>query len=399
MIESNTTGTGLLFFSRAVELGLEPVLISDDPGRYPFLADHASVRVNELSAAAIVAATEHLGEGGGTIAGVWSSSDQGAELAAQVAQRLGLPHADPPAIALCRDKFAARRRLSAAGLSEIKYALVTSGEEAATFASSLTGPSVVKPRSSTGSIGVRLCSTSAEARYHAEALLNGQASADSKGVLIEAVVGGQEYSVELFDGVSVGVTRKMLGPPPTFVEIGHDFPSPGALADLAAIAKHAELAIAAVGYSQGPAHVEIRLSTDGPVVIEINPRLAGGMIPELVRRAKRIDLIKTSIRFACGLPYELFSSQISAASIRFLLRPTSTPVHTVEGLPDARCLKGIVDAVVLDRGFGRAGPIADFRDRIAYVIAEALVPEEAGHLADRALSLLHGVPATSIGGD
>lgn len=117
------------------------------------------------------------------------------------------------------------------------------------------------------------------------------------------------------------------------------------------------------------------------------------MIPELVRRATGVDLITTSIRFACGMPYDLVASHIGAASIRFLLRPTPTPVQGVEGLSDARSMAGIVDAAALDRAFGRAGPIADFRDRLAYVIAEALTPEEAGRLADRALGLLHSVTA------
>jgi biotin carboxylase len=213
-------------------------------------------------------------------------------------------------------------------------------------------------------------------------------------VLVEKFVSGSEYSVEIFDGVSIGITQKLLGPPPAFVEIGHAFPSPGPRAVLATIAEHAERAIAATGYSQGPAHVELRLAAGGPTVIEINPRLAGGMIPELVRRAIGVDLITTSIRFACGMPYDLCHSHTGAATVRFLLRPTPAPVQSVEGLPDTRNMAGIVDAGVLDRAFGRAGPIADFRDRLAYVIAEALAPDEAGHLADRALRLLHWVSAS-----
>jgi biotin carboxylase len=254
-------------------------------------------------------------------------------------------------------------------------------------------PVVVKPRSSTGSVGVKLCATPIEAAHHTETLFREIAEADHQGVLVEKFVSGPEYSVEIFDGVSIGVTQKLLGPPPAFVEVGHAFPSPGPRAVLAAIAEHAERAVAATGYSQGPAHVELRLASGAPTVIEINPRLAGGMIPELVRRATGVDLITTSIRFACGMPYELSRSHNGAAAIRFLLRPTPAPVQAVEGLSDARSLAGIVDAGALDRAFGHAGPIADFRDRLAYVIAEALAPEEAGYFADRALTLLHCVSA------
>jgi len=393
LLESNTTGTGLLFFKRSLALGLEPVLISDDPSRYPFLRNYVSLKICDRSVRGVLDALDryNLDAGDQLIAGVWSSSDQGIELAARVAHELGCSHADPAAIALCRDKYAARHRLSAVGLSNIAYALVRDAEAAASFAASVGGPVVVKPRSSTGSIGVKLCATPIEAANHTEALFGDIGDSGQQGVLVEKFVSGPEYSVEIFDAVSIGVTRKLLGPPPAFVEVGHDFPSPGPRSVLAAIVEHAERAIAAAGHLRGPAHVEVRLAAEGPIVIEINPRLAGGLIPELVRRATGIDLITTSIQFACGMPYELCSSHVSAASIRFLCRSTPAAVHRLEGLPDARLAAGIVDAGILDRGLGRAGPITDFRDRLAYVIAEAIAPDEAGSIADHALTLLHGV--------
>ena len=50
-------------------------------------------------------------------------------------------------------------------------------------------------------------------------------------------------------------------------------------------------ALDAVGFDFGPAHTEVRLTPAGPVVVEINPRLAGGMIPELVAHALGINLV------------------------------------------------------------------------------------------------------------
>jgi biotin carboxylase len=391
-IESNTTGTGILFFRRAVALGIEPILISNDPARYPALAEYRNINVRRRSLSAVLAGIEQLDSCGSIalVAGVWSSSDQGVRLAAQVAQRLGLPHADPRAIALCRDKLAARRRLHHAGLSRVACRLVRRSEEAGAFAAELAGPTVVKPRSATGSIGVRLCLRPEEASIHAGRLLD-ESATGRHGVLIEAFIEGPEYSVEIFDGVAIGVTRKLLGEPPTFVEIGHDFPAAGSPAELAAIARHAERATAAVGYLRGPAHVELRLAADGPTVIEINPRLAGGMIPELVRYATGIDLITASIQFACGLPYRLCGSHARAASIRYLLRPNDRPVRDVEGLSDARRARGIVEVASLDHARGGAGPLGDFRDRVAYVIALAEGVDESAHCADFAVGLLRGV--------
>jgi biotin carboxylase len=77
----------------------------------------------------------------------------------------------------------------------------------------------------------------------------------------------------------IGITAKHLSPPPLFVEIGHDFPAALDQNESATVHKTALSALAAVGFDFGPAHTEIRLTQEGPVVVEINPWLAGGMIP------------------------------------------------------------------------------------------------------------------------
>ena len=231
-----------------------------------------------------------------------------------------------------------------------------------------------------------LCATPDAAASHTEALLDQNISKVDDGVLIEAFVAGLEYSVELFNGCSVGVTRKHLGPPPFFVEVGHDFPAPGP--ESLQLARYAERAAAALGHVGGPGHVEIKLGTPIPCIVEINPRLAGGMIPELVRRATGIDLITMSIKFACGMTCDFSRSCDSSAAIRFLLRSARSPVHNIEGLEVARRMSGVVEAELMPAGLGRDGPIRDFRDRIAYVIAEASAPDDPGPIADRALSVL-----------
>lgn len=59
----------------------------------------------------------------------------------------------------------------------------------------------------------------------------------------------------------------------------------------------------------------------------------------------------------------------------------------MHGLADAQRAAGIVNVAVLDHARGRSGPITDFRDRLAYVIAASV---DAAQAADAALELLHG---------
>src|SRR4029079_12563216 len=96
-----------------------------------------------------------------------------------------------------------------------------------------------------------------------------------------------EVSVETLGTTVIGVTAKHLGHLPSFVECGHDFPSPSGAERVVRLLAGA--ALKALGLGFGPAHTEIRVGPRGPVVIEVNPRLAGGRRPTLVRPATARD--------------------------------------------------------------------------------------------------------------
>ena len=189
-------------------------------------------------------------------------------------------------------------------------------------------------------------------------------------VLVEEYLSGAEFSVETFDDRVVGVTRKHLGPLPFFVETGHDFPAPVAPAVAAALGATATAALRALGLGWGPAHVELRLSRGGePRVIEVNPRLAGGMIPRVVQEATGIDLIGATVARAVGRPAPRVPLRSGAASIRFLVADSEGLLTAVDGVAEARRVPGVVE-VGLTREPGQIiVPRHSFQDRIGYVIA------------------------------
>jgi len=355
LVESNTTGSGREFCVAAARLGLRPVVLAADPARYPYLrADGVDHRVvDTLDEAAVHDACVEL-----AAVGVTSSSEYYIATAATVAARLGRPAADAAAVARCRHKDRQRALLAAAGVPVPRARPVTSVAEAVEAARDLGPPVVVKPSTGSGSVGVRLCAGVGEVAEAAGALL--AAGVNERGLpvpalaLVEEYVPGQEFSVETFDKQVIGITRKYLGPPPHFVEVGHDFPARVAERDDLAATTCA--ALAALGLGWGAAHTELRLGPSGPVVIEVNPRLAGGMIPALVREATGVDLVEGCVRLAAGLPVSLDPTMADAAAIRFV-------VATGDRLP----------------------PPSSFRDRIGHVIATAPTTEEAAARADAAL--------------
>ncbi|MET9567341.1 pyridoxal-phosphate dependent enzyme [Streptomyces tauricus] len=396
-VESNTTGTGMLALHTATRLGFAPVLLAKDPGRYEGLnatgcpavicdtEDDTAVRDAARSAAA-----------GRTVAGVTTTSDFYLAHTARLARALGVPGHAPDTAVACRDKSLTRAALRDAGVPQPAHAVVDSVDCVAAAVARVGLPCVVKPVDGSGSQDVRWCADETTALTLAARILAGTENARGQmragKVLVEEFVDGPEYSVEMFcaDGEArcVGVTQRTTTELPYFVEIGHLFPAVLPSTAQAELAETARQALKAIGFERGPAHVEVRLTPAGPAVIEINGRLAGGMIPELVRAATGIDLLDQQVRAATGRPLRLTADRAGHAGLRFLTAADTGLLTGVTGTAEAARVPG-VEAVVVTGTPGRpVRPPRDAYDRLGHVIAVASTPREVETALDAAMALL-----------
>lgn len=390
LIESNTTGTGWLFVERARALGLQPVLVSADPQRYRFAGELEVLRCDTGSPAGVLAALDaRFGRSarpglGSRIVGVTSSSEYYTSVAALLARTIGLPGENPAAVQQARDKARQRAVFAAAGVGSTSFAVATDPELSVREATALGFPVVVKPIDRSGSIGVRRCDGPGEVRRHARALLAGE-----ERLLVERYLPGPEFSVEVLAGVARAVVGKYVDESRGFVETGHDVPavldpySPaGPILTERALTGTALAAVSALGLGWGAAHVELRLTPTGPVVIEVNPRLAGGMIPEVVRFATGEDLIVELIARSCGLPVPSpATAPARHASIRFVLPGQDGTVLAVPEIASVLGAPGVVAAAVTAEPGMTIRRQGTFADRVGYVIA---VGADAGEAAGRA---------------
>ncbi len=386
-LESNTTGTGRVLARKALARGYDVWFLSQNPERYPFVRElmlHPRV-VDTSDAEAILRALE----GARDLAAVLSSSEYYLEMAARVARARDLPGASPEAIATCRDKWRLFRSLEAAGVSLPRTYRVTRMEHARQAWERENGPVVVKPASGTGSLGVRLHRQRSTFEAHIEELL--AATENERGlkvepvVLVQELVEGDEVSAEMLgaeDGIRrLGITAKHLGPAPHFLEVGHDFPAP-LDPDLAErIEATVRAALEATGMTFGPTHTELRLRDGEPVVIEINPRLAGGMIPVLIDQALGIDVLEAVLDTFLGRVAALEPGLARTASIAFVIPEQAgrleviTPPVAGEGIADVFAKAKPGDELVRE---------GSFRDRIGHVIAFGQTPEESRQRAEAA---------------
>jgi biotin carboxylase len=403
LVESNTTGTGRLFCAAARQLGLRPVVLARDRNRYPYLAgDGIECRVLDTgSAEAVLAACAELA---GPVAGVISSSEYFIATASEAARALGLPHADPVAVRACRDKASQRRILRAAGVGCPDFAVARTTAQAPAAAARLGFPVVLKPTAGSGSVGVRRCTDAEQVRAAAAMVLESDPAAlglpPQSAVLIEQYLDGLEFSVETLDDQVIGVTGKHLGAEPYFVETGHDFPArlpPDQLRELGEVAL---AALRALGLGWGPAHTELRWSGSGIRIVEVNPRLAGGMIPRVVEVATGVDLIRHTVARAAGLRLPLVPARCGGASIRFLLPAEPGRLTAVSGLAQARRQPGVVD-VVLTAEIGQQLTVRNsFQDRFGYLISAGEDGWMAAERAEHALAFIQPriVPAALVEG-
>lgn len=398
LVESNTTGTGRLLVAAARARKLRAVLLSTRPDRYPWVEeDGVEVAWADTSDPEAVAQVCSRLSRQVPVAGVTTTSEYFVATAARVAARLGLPGPDAGAVEQCRDKRRQRFALCRGDVPVPAFEAVGSASAAVAAASEIGLPVVCKPADGTGSRGVRLCSDLDAVAEHTRRLLthrrDERGGASLPWVLVEEYVDGPEFSVETLAGEVVGETVKHVGPLPHFVETGHDFPARGpGVADVAAVASRA---VKALGLEWGAAHTEVRMSTAGPVVMEVNPRLAGGQIPVLIKHATGIDLIAAMVDQATGARPQLPPPGPGHASIRFLVAPAAGQLVTVAGRQSARRVPGVVDLAVTARPGDVVGGTGCFLDRMGWVMTAGPERVAVQAAAERALALLRPVVETA----
>ncbi|WP_333737387.1 ATP-grasp domain-containing protein [Streptomyces sp. IBSBF 2806] len=288
-----------------------------------------------LRAARQVAARE-------TVSGVMSWHEEHIVQAALVAAELGLPGTPADAVRRCRDKFATRTALAAAGLPQPRFELAGSRAEALAAAERLGYPVVIKPRAAGGSQGVVLVHDAAELSRQFDTTRDVPVPHTpdfDRLVLVEEYLRGPEISV---DAVVRGgrvtplfVARKEVGYPPYFEETGHRVDSADPLLGDPDLLRTLTRIHEALGCTDGWTHSELKLGPQGPRLIEVNGRLGGDLIPYLGLRATGIDPGLAAADVACGAVPDTTPSARGVAGVRFFYPEHNDSVIASIGFDDS----------------------------------------------------------------
>lgn len=250
-------------------------------------------------------------------------------------------------------------------------------------------PCIMKPTDSSGSRGVVLvdCLETLEKEY-------GYTKDNSRqgAVIIEEYMVGPEVSVEVMtvDGEPnvLQVTDKLTTGAPHFVEMGHSQPSRLGEDNVFAIKELAKKAVKAVGIENGPAHVEIMLTKDGPKMVELGARMGGDCITtHLVPLSTGIDMIKATIETACGLEPDIQPRLNKGSAIRYF-NAESGIISAIENVEEALKIEGVQEISLVKKVGDKNGEIGSSTDRIGFVIAQADTPDEAVKICEKVLEIV-----------
>lgn len=266
------------------------------------------------------------------------------------------------------------------------YFSIISKSELEEIKDNLTYPCLIKPADNSGSRGVDII-TSKE--YLNQAYEYSVSQSRNGHVLIEEYLQGEEVSVEVM--VTHGkvhviqVTDKLTTGAPHFVEMGHSQPSHHSANVIYHIHKVAEQAVKAIGLTDGPAHVEIMVTQDGPKMIELGARLGGDCITtHLVPLSTGVDMVKATIEVSLGIEPNLSSKYTRGSAIRYFDVKPGT-ITQILGLDKAQAIDGVKE-VILTKSVGeKVESIKSSLDRVGMVIAQGKNAQEAIEICEHAI--------------
>lgn len=274
--------------------------------------------------------------------GVLTSCDYYLPVVARTAARLGLPGPAPEAVENACRKDATRRVLAEAGVPGPRFAVHEEWAELAHAARDIGYPLVVKPVDLCAGMLVRRVDDEAQLAAAVKAMadfpVNARGQRRAPVVLLEELLDGPEVSVESVSHAGavhvVGVTDKSVDGEPAFIETGHMFPAALSAADTEAVTRTAVHALEALGLTDGVvAHTEIKLTSAGPRVVEVNPRPAGNRITELIRHVTGIDLAAAFVEVSLGHSPDLRRTDtgLRSAAIGFLVPEATGTLEALDG--------------------------------------------------------------------
>ncbi len=342
-----------LTFEAADALGVDAYLLNPDIN---WAVSHVRelIPTTGMGLRRILACAEKLHRRVG-LHGVVTFWEEDVPTAAHVAQHLGLPGTDPICALAARSKLRMRTAFRRARLPVPNFARVVCETTLKTAIDRVGLPAVLKPEWGSDSEWVTRVETHAQALAALRSSLSRVRSQDSLwrypsgAFLLEGYMSGPEVSVEgvVQNGhvTLYAIIDKDRMAEPSFIERGETTPSRHSAAAQSEIRRMVVDGVAALGLNNCGIHAEVKLTSEGPCIVEIGARMGGDCIHALVQRVYGIDLAQENMRAALEWPVSPETPPVGCALSRTLVPEQAGSVHVDERRARSRRTANLIEVV------------------------------------------------------
>lgn len=376
---------------KAINMGLEVVAVDIDSNALGFkIPDVKKEIISTIDIESVMsAAKKHNIDAIMTLA-----SDMPIMTVAKVSKKLGLVGVDLDTAIKATNKSKMRESLKSFGVPVPLFYKVDSLDKCIKAVNKIKDKGykcILKPADNSGSRGIVLLPDFNEKTINI-AYNYSKNNSRNKIVMVEEFMEGPEVSVETIsvDGKCniIQITDKITTGAPYFVEMGHSQPSqlPDSIKD-----KIKEITIAAnkaIGIISGPSHTEIKITQNGPKIVEIGARLGGDNITtHLTPLSTGVDMVESCIKIALGEKPDIRIKYDKASAIRYFDQSHGR-IKSIRGVEEASKLPGIIQISIIHGKDHIINGIKSSSDRVGFVIGQADDCKGAISTVIKALSLI-----------
>lgn len=256
-------------------------------------------------------------------------------LMAKLAMDLGLPFLDPEVVERSLDKWLMKLVFWENNVPCANAKLFMHENEITDInIEELQYPIIIKPKNATSSQGVFKIDSSKQIGKYAKITSSFSKNGE---IIAEKFLEGPEYSVEsvTYHGETkiIQYTEKFLTPFPNTVEMGHLQPADLSDNQKKSIEKIVESAIKAIKIDNSATHTEIKMTKEGPKVLEISPRGGGDFISSYLTMASTgINMDEAIINVALNNKPDLLPKKNQFSYIRYFDLPPCKKVSYINNL-------------------------------------------------------------------
>jgi biotin carboxylase len=251
-------------------------------------------------------------------------------------------------------------------------------------------PIIIKSPNSTGSKDVFKITTFNEFLYHTKKLLE---KYPSEPILIEEFLDGPQYLVETIVYENrihiIAVFKQEITFTGRFIITGYNLMLDLSEAFFSKLSNAVDDIIKAHGMDFGSCHLEMRYVKNRWKLVEINPRISGGAMNEIIEIALGINLVKETLKMSLGETPILEPKYKNYTFTQYIIVSSTGVLEKVTGRIKASKCDGVKSVFIKPKKGSVLTPPLSMGNRYAYVIAVGDTEIKARDNAKYAASLIN----------